>query len=99
MSNARWGDSREHDILAFAERILPRASDLWVQASLDCKQRLQQLFFPEGIAFDGNRFDRTAATALLFNYLARPAGLEPAAPRLEVSCSIHLSYGRVWTFC
>ena len=24
----------------------------WVQASLDCKQRLQQLF-PEGIAYDG----------------------------------------------
>ena len=24
-------------ILAFAERILPRASDLWVQASLDYK--------------------------------------------------------------
>jgi hypothetical protein len=34
-------------ILAFAERILPRASDLWVHASLDYKQRLQQLFFPE----------------------------------------------------
>ncbi len=32
-------------ILAFAERILPRASDLWAQASLDHKQRLQQLFF------------------------------------------------------
>ncbi len=43
-------------ILAFAERILPRASDLWVQASLDYKQRLQQLFFPEGIAYDGKRF-------------------------------------------
>jgi hypothetical protein len=57
-------------ILAFAERILPRASDLWVQASLDYKQRLQQLFFPEGIAFDGNRFNRTAATAPLFNYMA-----------------------------
>jgi hypothetical protein len=57
-------------ILAFAERILPRASDLWVQASLDYKQRLQQLFFPEGIAFDGNRFNRTAITAPLFNYLA-----------------------------
>jgi hypothetical protein len=56
--------------LAFAERILPRASDLWVQASLDYKQRLQQLFFPEGIAYDGNRFDRTAVTAPLFNYLA-----------------------------
>jgi hypothetical protein len=57
-------------ILAFAERILLRASDLWVQASLDYKQRLQQLFFPEGIAFDGNRFNRTAATAPRFNYLA-----------------------------
>ena len=56
--------------LAFAERILPRASDLWVQASLDYKQRLQQLFFPEGIAYDGNRFNRTAATAPLFSYLA-----------------------------
>ena len=27
--------------------------------------------------------------------MARPAGLEPAAPRLEVSCSIQLSYGRL----
>jgi hypothetical protein len=35
-----------HGILAFAARILPRASDLWVQASLDYKQRLQQLCFP-----------------------------------------------------
>jgi hypothetical protein len=34
------------------------------------KQRLQQLFFPEGIAFDGNRFNRTAAAAPLFKYLA-----------------------------
>jgi hypothetical protein len=57
-------------ILAFAERIRPRASDLWVQAAFDYKQRLQQLFFPEGIAFDGNRFNRTAVTAPLFNYLA-----------------------------
>src|SRR5690606_38605438 len=27
--------------------------------------------------------------------LARPAGLEPATPSLEGSCSIQLSYGRV----
>ena len=58
-------------ILALAERVLPRASDLWVQASLDYKQRLQQLFFPEGIAYDGIRFNRTAVTAPLLNYLAR----------------------------
>ena len=56
-------------ILAFAERVLPRAADLWVQASLERRQRFQQLFFPEGIAFDGNRFVRTAVTAPVFSYL------------------------------
>ena len=81
-------------ILAFAERILPRASDLWVQASLDYRQRLQALFFPEGIAYDGNRFNRTAATAPLFNYLAPSesadervvsrVGIEPTTRRLRV---------------
>jgi hypothetical protein len=40
-----------------------------VQASLNQKQRLQQLFFPDGIAFDGKRFVRTAVTAHAFNYL------------------------------
>ena len=84
-------------ILAFAERILPRASDLWVQASLDYKQRLQALFFPEGIAYDGNRFNRTAAMAPLFNYLAPSesadekmvsrGGIEPPTRRLRVCCS------------
>ncbi len=84
-------------ILAFAERILPRASDLWVQSSLDYKQRLQQLFFPEGIAYDGNRFNRTAVTAPLFKYLAPSEsadervvsrlGIEPRTRRLRVCCS------------
>ena len=40
-------------ILAFAERVLPSASNLWVQSSLAQKQRLQQVFFPEGVRFDG----------------------------------------------
>jgi hypothetical protein len=56
-------------ILAFAERVLPRAADLWVQASLEQRQRFQQLFFPEGIAFNGNSFVRTAVTAPAFSYL------------------------------
>jgi hypothetical protein len=75
-------------ILAFAERILPKASDLWVHASLDQRQRLQQLFFPEGVPFDGERFSRTAVNAAVFSYL-RPiqkgdessvdlTGVEPA---------------------
>ena len=56
-------------ILAFAERVLPRAADLWVQASLEQRQRFQQLFFPDGIAFDGNGFVRTGVTAPAFSYL------------------------------
>jgi hypothetical protein len=56
-------------ILAFAERVLPRAADLWVQASLEQRQRFQQLFCPDGIAFDGNSFVRTAITAPAFSYL------------------------------
>ena len=56
-------------ILAFAKRILPCASDLWVQASLNQRQRFQQLFFPDGIAFDGNRFIGTGVTAPAFSYL------------------------------
>ena len=40
-----------------------------MQASLNQKQRLQQLFFPDGIVFDGKRFVRTAVTMHAFNYL------------------------------
>ena len=63
-------------ILAFAERVLPRAADLWVQAPLEQRQRFQLLFFPEGMSFDGQRFVGTAATAPAFSYLReiRPAG-------------------------
>jgi site-specific DNA recombinase len=57
-------------ILAFAERVLPSASNLWVQSSLNQKQRLQQLFFPEGVRFDGKRLVGTGLTLPVFNYLA-----------------------------
>jgi hypothetical protein len=40
-----------------------------VQASLEHRQRFQQLFFPDGIAFDGNRFIGTGVTAPAFSYL------------------------------
>ena len=61
-------------ILAFAERVLPRASNLWVQSSLNQKQRLQQLFFPEGVRFDGKRIVGTGLTLPVFNYLSPVSG-------------------------
>ena len=57
-------------ILAFAERVLPSASNLWVQSSLAQKQRLQQVFFPEGVRFDGKRLVGTGVTLPVFNYLS-----------------------------
>jgi hypothetical protein len=56
-------------ILTVAERVLPRAADLWVQASLEQRQRFQQLFFPDGIAFNGKAFVGTRVTAPAFSYL------------------------------
>jgi hypothetical protein len=57
-----------------------------VQASLDQRQWFQQLFFPEGISFDGNGFVRTAVTAPAFSYL-RPieAGNEGLVDQNSVS--------------
>ena len=49
-------------ILAVAGRVLPRAADLWVQASPERRQRFQQLFFPERVACDGIRFVRAGVT-------------------------------------
>ena len=57
-------------ILAFAERVLPSASNLWVQSSLMQKQRLQQVFFPDGIRFDGKTLVGTGTTLPVFNYLS-----------------------------
>ena len=36
------------------------------------RQRLQRLFFPEGVAFRGKAFDRTVVTSSLFEYLRPP---------------------------
>jgi hypothetical protein len=56
-------------ILAFAERVLPSASNLWVHSSLAQKQRLQQVFFPEGIRFDGKSLVGIGTTLPVFDYL------------------------------
>ena len=61
-------------ILTFAERVLPSASNLWVQSSLAQKQRLQQVFFPEGVRFDGKKLVGTGTTLPVFNYLSPVSG-------------------------
>lgn len=57
-------------VLAFAEHVLANASRLWMELGLDQKQRLQQVLFPEGLRFDGEKFG-TAVTCLAFKQLAQ----------------------------
>lgn len=61
--------------LAFAEHLVTRASRLWLEAGLNQRQRLQKLFFPDGLSFDGEAF-RTPITCPFFNDLGRISGAE-----------------------
>jgi hypothetical protein len=42
----------------------------------------------------GSTVKNDSSYSFRFNEMARPAGLEPAAPWFEARCSIQLSYGR-----
>ena len=81
-------------VLAFAEHVLTNAARLWMELGLDQKQRLQQVLFPEGLRFDGEKFG-TAVTWLAFKQLAEdgeaessvasPAGFGPGAEWRDAS--------------
>jgi hypothetical protein len=55
-------------VLAFAEHVVTNSARLWTELELVQKQRLQQVLFPEGLRFDGERFG-TAVTCLAFKKL------------------------------
>ena len=54
--------------LGFAERVLPGLVTSGGRRRSNSGSGFQQLFFPDGIAFDGNQFVRTGVTAPAFNY-------------------------------
>ncbi len=54
--------------LAFAEHLINESSRLWIEAGLAQRQRLQKLFFPKGLSYDGEEF-RTPLTCPFFNNL------------------------------
>jgi site-specific DNA recombinase len=57
------------DVLVFAEKIITRPARLWVESTLDQRQRLQKTLFPNGVDFDGERFG-TGTTPLFFSLLS-----------------------------
>ena len=57
-------------MLAFAEHVIVNAGRLWLEGTLDQRQRLQQALFPKGIAYDPATGFGTAETGLFFTWLA-----------------------------
>lgn len=55
-------------VLNFSQYLFLNAARLWTEASLDQKQRLQKVLFPEGLTY-GNEGFGTAKTSLVFNIL------------------------------
>jgi hypothetical protein len=70
----------------FAEYVITHAARLWQKFTVDQKQRLQRVLFPEGLRFGNGEFE-TAATNTIFtqlrvagsekSQLASPTGFEP----------------------
>jgi site-specific DNA recombinase len=73
-------------VLTFAEKIVECPARLWMESSLDQRQRLQQTFFLSGVTFDGQEFG-TPLNDSFFRLLdgsygdetllASPTGFEP----------------------
>ena len=73
-------------VLEFADKIILRPARLWVESTLEQRQRLQKTLFPRGVNFDGKKFG-TDSTSLFFKLLepdpndnwglASPTGFEP----------------------
>jgi hypothetical protein len=76
-------------VLGFAEKLVERPRQLWLESSLEQKQRLQRVFFPDGLAYTKEGFG-TAQSNCFFNLLrgvseekttlASPTGFEPVLP-------------------
>ena len=80
LAEMEFGDAKIDEldvegVLAYAEGVLTNASQLWSNASLDQKQRLQSVVFPDGLTFDGEQFG-TAVTCLAFTTLGRSSHAE-----------------------
>ena len=52
------------EMLTFASMIVTRPARLWVDSSLDQRQRMQSVLFPAGITFDASEFRNALRSSL-----------------------------------
>jgi hypothetical protein len=58
-------------LLNFSQHVLLNAARLWIEASVDQKQRLRKAIFPGGLSFSEGTFG-TAQTSLVFQLIEAP---------------------------
>ena len=90
LHDARLDELDVEGVLAFAEYVLTNAGRLWVEVSLEQKQRLQKVLFPRGVTYSPDGVFGTAETSVIFRLLqalpaektseASPTGFEPVLP-------------------
>jgi hypothetical protein len=68
LQDARIDSLDVEGLLAFAEHLITNAGRMWIEATLDQRQRIQAAIFPEGLPFDGSGFG-TAVTCIVFKRL------------------------------
>ena len=63
---ARVDELDVQGILGFAEHLLSSAARMWCEASLDQRQRLQRVLFPQGVTYSPDGTFGTAETSVIF---------------------------------
>ena len=97
--------ARDYDeVFQTAMDFLANPWNLWETGHLTDRRAMLKLVFPGSLVYSRESGFQTPEISLPFkalegfsgpkNEMVRPAGLEPAASRLEVSRSIQMSYGR-----
>jgi hypothetical protein len=70
LSQATLAETEIDAVLDFAEDLLLNGAGVWERCSLDQKQRLQQVLFPQGVEYADGIY-RTQGTSFLFKGLEK----------------------------
>ena len=88
----RDADMEQMDVealLEFASKVVEYPKQLWLESTLEQKQRLQRVFFPDGVTFTREGFGTAASNSFFSLFsgslgekatLASPTGFEPVLP-------------------
>jgi hypothetical protein len=69
LHEARIDEIDVEGVVAFAEHVLANAAQLWLESSLDQRQRLQSVLFPRGVTYSAAGVFGTAETSVIFRFL------------------------------